>query len=76
MAEEAADYDYSYDAAAAEPESAAASLDSGTSATSGVSRTEAAESDRERPEERRRNLHGVPVQHVRGLRRQPVRGPV
>ena len=54
MAEEAADYDYGYDAAAAEPESAAASPDSGTSATSGVSRLEAAESDREQPEERRR----------------------
>ena len=54
MSEEAADYDYGYDAAAAEPESAAASPDSGAAATSGVSRTEAAESDRERPEERRR----------------------
>ncbi len=54
MSEEAADYDYAYDAAAAKPESAAASLDSGTSTSSRVSRPEAAESDRERPEERRR----------------------
>ena len=54
MSEEAADYDYAYDAAEAEPESAADSLDSGTSTSSGVSRPEAAESDRERPEERRR----------------------
>ena len=46
MAEEAADY--AYDAAAAEPESAA------DATTSGVSRPEAAESDRERPAERRR----------------------
>ena len=46
MAEEAADY--AYDTAAAEPESAA------DATTSGVSRPEAAESDRERPAERRR----------------------
>ena len=55
MAEEAADYDASYAAAAAETAAASAALESAAdAATSGVSRREAARSDRERPEEERR----------------------
>ena len=55
MAEEAADYDDSYAAAAAETAAASAALESAAeAATSGVSRREAARSDRERPEEERR----------------------
>ncbi len=53
MAEPAADYEYSYEIEAAVAE-AAAEAAMADSATSGVSRAEAAASDREPPEERRR----------------------